>query len=99
MVCHKCYRKRLNSFLTLYLSSDGDNLVGCKIKGVEWIRKTIKNLELNEILIDDDSPFTVYVYYALAPTPSGPDLERYEIELRKLKNVRIKEEDFASINA
>lgn len=37
------YSKRLTAHLTLYLSVDTDEIVGCRIKGFSWLRKSIPN--------------------------------------------------------
>ena len=38
------YSKRINKYLTVFLSDDGDNLVGVEIKGLSVIMSAVENL-------------------------------------------------------
>lgn len=89
----RSHRKRLNSVLTLFLSTDDDSLVGCEVKGVTRILRQVKLLKASGfgVLVQDHKiKLAVFLAFALAPAPEDPALEeRYEDDLEELGNTDV----------
>jgi len=87
------HRKRLNSLLTLFLSTSDDSLVGCEVKGVTRIMKQVEQLKASGfgVLVHDHKiKLAVFLAFALAPAPEDPALEeRYEDDLEGLGDMDI----------
>ncbi len=92
----KCYRKRLNGLLTLYLSSANHELVGCKIKGVKRIRRMMEVLDIREITAEDDSKFNIYLSFAVAPLlEEESEMSQVRSGLSRFNRIRVKKGTFA----
>jgi len=84
------YAKRLNSTLTLFLSTDGDEVVGFRIKGVTRILKTMHSLGIDKVVINEKGiRLSMFVKLAQIAPPDDPEMERFEDALNQYEDIMV----------
>ena len=88
------YAHRLNSFVTLFLSREGDELVGCQIKGLRRKLETDGSFCLS-VKRDDRLELGLF-FHLLAYETAEPKPRDYLIELgQRAKGIRVDPKDLA----
>lgn len=84
----RCYAKRLDHVVTVYLADGTDRLVGCKVKGVRHILKTAGDFGVG--VDGDDIRLGFFFFAGAAPDRAGrePVMKWYEA-LRELAGVTV----------
>jgi hypothetical protein len=77
------YAKRINSLLTVFLSSNDNSLVGCEVKGVQRMLKIGGDFG---VLVRDDK---LRLGFSLAPPLDDPELEQYGDEVKQFEDVEL----------
>ena len=77
------YAKRLNPFVTLFLASEDETLVGVKLKSVRRIVSRLERLNknMNLVVIDHKIKLGILLALALVAPAEDPSLESYEDDL------------------
>ncbi len=83
------YAKRLNSLLTLFLSTADDRLVGCEVKGIRNMLRLCR--AFNVMVQDRRVPLGMFLAFALVEETKEPDLRgRYQDALQEVsRNVQL----------
>jgi hypothetical protein len=78
-----CYAKRLNSLLTVFLSTADDRLVGCEVKG---IRNMLRLCNTFKVMVQDRRvPLGMFLAFALVEETKEPGLRgRYQDALQEV---------------
>jgi hypothetical protein len=81
------YAKRINSLLTLYLSSNDDSLVGCEIKGVKRMLRICGDFGV--LVRDEKIKLGFLLAFALDQPPDHPALDEYAEKVRQFESVDV----------
>jgi hypothetical protein len=81
------YAKRINSLLTLFLSSRDNSLVGCEVKGVQRMLRIAGDFGV--LVHDRKLKLGVFLAFALVPPPDDPAMQQYEDEIRQFEDVEL----------
>jgi hypothetical protein len=89
------YAKRLNPFITLFLASEDDTLVGVKLKSIKRIIGALRHLDddLKVFVIDHKIKLGILLALAKVPPPEHPELEPYKHDLDRFQDVEIEEQE------
>ena len=71
----ECYGHRVDDLLTVYLSMDGDEVVGCKVKGIAKILGTLGSFGIN--VHDADTRLSLLFLGGAFVSKPGESLEYY----------------------
>jgi len=90
------YAKRLNSFVTLFLSCDDDSLVGVKLKSIRRIialleRLRQKDSEFKLTVVDRKIKLGILIELALLVPAESEELAVYEEQLEEYDDVEIEQ--------
>lgn len=84
------YARRLNSVLTLFLSTAGDRLIGFKVKGIRRILTRMERLGLDKCILNESGiRLSIFLEFALVAPPDDPALASYETDLQQYKDVLV----------
>jgi hypothetical protein len=81
------YAKRINSLLTLFLSSQDNSLVGCEVKGVQRMLRIAGDFGV--LVHDRKLRLGFFLAFALVPPPDDPAFEQYEEEVKQFEDVEL----------
>jgi hypothetical protein len=84
------YAKRLNSLLTLFLSTQDDSLVGCEVKGVQRLLRIAGDFGV--LVHDRKIRLGILLAFALAEPPEDPAMGQYEASVKGFENIEIDRE-------
>ena len=88
------YAKRLNSLLTLFLSTKDDTLVGCEVKGVQRMLRLLRLAGSFGVIVRDDKlRLGILLFFALAEPPDDPSMAGFEEDVREYRDVEIDSRD------
>ena len=92
----RCYARRVDRLLTLYVSMQSDELVGCKIKGV---RRLLKKLGDFGVMIEDgDGAVLGLLFLAAASLTDDPSQkEEYERIGHKIGSAKIEKSELQAV--
>lgn len=72
----RCYAERVDDMLTVYLAFDSNELVGCKIKGVQQVLKTAGEFGVG--VADGDVRLGFFFFLGSAMAQSDAQRQRYD---------------------
>ena len=81
------YAKRINSLLTLFLSSQDNSPVGCEVKGVQRMLRIAGDVGV--LVHDRKLKLGFFLAFALVPPPDDPADEQYEEEVKQFEDVEL----------
>jgi hypothetical protein len=85
------YAKRLDDVITVYLTFDTHELIGCKVKGVKHILRTAGDFAVR---VDGDGiELGFFFFVGAAPDRAGRDPKWYD-KLKKLAHIKVDSSQF-----
>jgi len=81
------YAKRINSLLTVFLSTHDNSLVGCEVKGVQRMLKI--GGDFGVLVHDEKVRLGFFLAFALMPPPENPELEQLGDEVKQFEDVEL----------
>jgi hypothetical protein len=81
------YAKRINSLLTLFLSSNDNSLVGCEVKGVQRMLRIAGDFGV--LVADRKLRLGFFLAFALVPPPDDPAIDQYQDEIKRFEDVEL----------
>lgn len=81
------YAKRINSLLTLFLSSQDNSPIGCEVKGVQRMLRIAGDFGV--LVHDRKLKLGFFLAFALVPPPDDPAFEQYEKEVKQFEDVEL----------
>lgn len=91
-----CYAERVDDLLTLFLSFDNKELVGCKVKGVNHILQTAGNFGVD--LSDGDVRLGIFFFVGAALAKDAAQRSRYEQIGREAKEVVVDRRELEAVS-
>lgn len=91
------YAQRVDGLLTIYLSEESDELIGCKIKGVREILETMGAFGV--VIADHNNEISLGLLFLTAAAFSSASRERYLDIAKKVGAVRLKREWLPQLQA
>ena len=88
------YAERVDELLTVYLSMDTQELVGCKIKGVRRILDTLGKLG---VLVDDGEVKMSFLFLSGAFSREDARRKRYEEIGTRTRGIRINPKELQTV--
>jgi hypothetical protein len=89
------YERRVDELLTIYLSESTDELVGCKIKGVREILKTLGDFG---VMIRNKKLMLSMLFLAgMAVSKTPESKEKYEMIGRRTKDIPLNTEELCLV--
>ena len=88
------YAERVDELLTVYLSMDTQELVGCKVKGVRRILDTLGKLG---VLVDDGEVKMSFLFLSGAFSREDARRKRYEEIGTRTKAIRINPKELQTV--
>jgi hypothetical protein len=89
------YERRVDELLTIYLSESTDELVGCKIKGVSEILKTLGDFG---VMIRNKKLMLSMLFLAgMAVSKTPESKEKYEMIGRRTKDIPLNAEELCLV--
>jgi hypothetical protein len=82
----RCFAQRVDELLTVYLSETTGQMVGCKIKGVRLLLKTLKAFALS---IEDDEVRLDWLFLSAGYLSSTSEKGYYEILRERVKDAKV----------
>ncbi len=90
-----CYAERVDDLLTVFLTFDTKELVGCKIKGVKHILRTAGNFGV--FLDDADVRLGMFFFIGAALAKDEAQRRRYEEIGQKAKEVTVDRKELEAV--
>jgi hypothetical protein len=87
------YAHRVDELLTVYLSDETDDLVGCKIKGVQQILDTLGSFS---VVIEDSKISLGLLFLAGMAVSKSSEKSQYEEIGRRTKNILVDRQELQS---
>ena len=92
-----CFAERVDEVLTIYLSVESEALVGCKIKGVHRLLKTLGDFGVS---VQDEEISVNLLFLAGAALASSPQqVDRYQQLGCQARNIRIPKQSLEPVPA
>lgn len=90
----RCYSKRLDDVVTVYLAEGSEKLIGCKVKGVKHILRTAGDFGVRVDGADDDISLGFFFFTGAAPDRGdrSPATDWYN-RLREIAHVKVSREE------
>lgn len=82
----RCIAQRVDDLVTVYISMETNELVGCKIKGVQRILRTLGDFG---VTVEDDAGIGLSIFFMAAAVANPPQKSRYEELGRVMKNAKL----------
>jgi hypothetical protein len=92
----RCFSQRVDDLLTVYVSFETKELVGCKIKGVRHILQTAGDFEVT--LDDGEVSLGFFFFVGASMAKDDAQRSRYEQIGKKAKDVRMKRKELEAVS-